>query len=812
MVSFGVSRFRNQENRAVERKDFTGTNGGKRLLKGYLAQVSEFIADYCGGNKPGGRRRSSKYAKLILTVEPDKVALFSLSEIVRAVYEDVAVVEVSHRIGMMVEDELKFTKFELEKPDLFSALQRDLDSRNSESYRHRHRVLTHSMRSNEVEWRAWDNETMVGVGSLLLSLTLDATDLVYKETIREGRKQRVVLRATQEVKDWIESSDEALAVMMPDRMPCLMKPEDWVSQYNGGYHLPRLRANTPLVKTRRGFSRKPHEELLAQADMAPVMSAVNSVQRTPWRVNRRVLEAIQAVWLSNTGVGMPPSQPYEVPPCPFTKGDLLSDADKDRLDDWKTEARETYALEKHRQSLVLGVSRTMRIGEMLKEHKEFYYVYQLDFRARLYAATAGVSPQGSDPAKGCLEFARAKPIGERGIYWLKVHGANKFGEDKCSYDERVAWIDARRDQWLAAAADPVGNRDAWKSADKPFQFLAFCFEYAGAMEYGPTFRSRLPIALDGSCNGLQHFSAMLRDPVGGRAVNLLPADAPSDIYQDVADVATRKLRAIATGPAADEKEAGRRVAAANWLSLFKRLGYDGMPRKASKKPVMTLPYGSTQQACTASLFSWYLEQQTDHFPEGTNFKHCIFMSSILWESIGEVVVAARTAMDWIQKVSGTVAKEGMPLMYTSPLGFPVYQGSRKNDVVRVDSRIGGARMRLNVRVEIDEIDSRKQRQGSSPNLVHDTDATHLMMCVNAGVAEGIEDFAMIHDDFGTHACHIDDWQRIIREQFVKLHTDHDVLHDFKTALEATTGLELDDTPERGTLDLRKVLSSKYFFG
>src|SRR6059036_1026907 len=53
-------------------------------------------------------------------------------------------------------------------------------------------------------------------------------------------------------------------------------------------------------------------------------------------------------------------------------------------------------------------------------------------------------------------------------------------------------------------------------------------------EEGPNFRSHLPVSMDGTCNGYQHLSAMGRDPIGGRATNLVPADEPEDIYQEVA--------------------------------------------------------------------------------------------------------------------------------------------------------------------------------------------------------------------------------------------------------------------------------------
>jgi len=49
---------------------------------------------------------------------------------------------------------------------------------------------------------------------------------------------------------------------------------------------------------------------------------------------------------------------------------------------------------------------------------------------------------------------------------------------------------------------------------------------------------------DGSCSGIQHYSAILRDPVGSAAVNLAPDTKPHDIYKDVAEVAKIKLESL----------------------------------------------------------------------------------------------------------------------------------------------------------------------------------------------------------------------------------------------------------------------------
>ena len=60
---------------------------------------------------------------------------------------------------------------------------------------------------------------------------------------------------------------------------------------------------------------------------------------------------------------------------------------------------------------------------------------------------------------------------------------------------------------------------------------------------------------------------MLRDPIGGAATNLVPAEVPADLYQEVADVVVTKLRAILSiTPTNEEGEAEVRLAH-EWLTF-----------------------------------------------------------------------------------------------------------------------------------------------------------------------------------------------------------------------------------------------------
>lgn len=47
------------------------------------------------------------------------------------------------------------------------------------------------------------------------------------------------------------------------------------------------------------------------------------------------------------------------------------------------------------------------------------------------------------------------------------------------------------------------------------------------------FVSHQPVHQDGSCNGLQHYAALGHDSYGAKQVNLMPADRPQDVYEEV---------------------------------------------------------------------------------------------------------------------------------------------------------------------------------------------------------------------------------------------------------------------------------------
>lgn len=88
-------------------------------------------------------------------------------------------------------------------------------------------------------------------------------------------------------------------------------------------------------------------------------------------------------------------------------------------------------------------------------------------------------------------------------------------------------------------------------AEDPFQFLAAAIELKQALAHPDPrqYLSSVPVHMDGSCNGLQHYAALARDLHGGTAVNLVPADRPQDVYTGIADTLRKRVESDSLGSA-----------------------------------------------------------------------------------------------------------------------------------------------------------------------------------------------------------------------------------------------------------------------
>ena len=107
----------------------------------------------------------------------------------------------------------------------------------------------------------------------------------------------------------------------------------------------------------------------------------------------------------------------------------------------------------------------------------------------------------------------------------------------------------------------------------------------------------------------------------------------------------------------------------------------------------------------------------------------------------------------------------------TPLGFPFRQAYNKTETRQVELSLqGGAKMKLDVRVELEDVDYGKQNRAFAPNIIHSMDASHKSLVANRLYKKyGITDFSMIHDSFGAHYGNMDLLLKETRLAFLEMY-------------------------------------------
>ncbi|WP_295842620.1 DNA-directed RNA polymerase [uncultured Xanthomonas sp.] len=787
-TSLGIARYEKIRDQRSESETGPGRKLVMESIGATAAAIQAFVAEADTG-KPGKRHAALKFVRFL---DPHALAYLTALSCVNALVQDKAkAVAVAISLGEEVANEINFRLLKEKHPGLHRVVQEQL--KKSTSPRHSTAVMRHVAAEAELENRlVLSKKDALLVGMKLIELFIEATGLVELVQHREGaQKTPLLIRGNQKILDWLTKAHESAALFQPVLMPMVVPPRPWTGPRDGGY-LTDIGGRADFVRTRnRAYKRE-----LALVDMPLVYQAVNAIQQTPWKINQPVLEVMRELWNAGGNIaGLPDRELLELPGRPAmldTDPDYYKEHHADEFKAWKRERAQVYEENARSVSNRLSTAQKISLAEKFAEFPAIYFPHNLDFRGRAYPLPPILNPQGDDVAKGLLHFAEGVPLGDDGAFWLAVHVANCFGVDKVSFEERVAWVREHEEQILDSALDPLDGQRFWVDADSPFCALAACIEWLGYSVNGKDHVSHIAVALDGSCNGLQNFSAMLRDSVGGAATNLVPQVKPADIYTRVRDVAQVKLAARA--------EAGDPIA----------IKLDGqLTRDIVKQPVMTLPYGVTKSGMRSQVLG-----KMKKLGLGDDWETAEYLAALLWECIGEVVIAARAAMDWLREASKVASSADLPVSWTTPAGFPVLQEYREEEGVRIRPHVGGREVNLVVTIGGTKLDRRRQTLGISPNFVHSCDASHMMLTTCLAADNGITSFAMIHDSYGTHAGRAAVLAAALRQAFVDQYSG-DVLADFRQQLAdqlpPEAAEQLPALPPHGDLDLNLVLESAYFF-
>ncbi|KAF9355018.1 DNA-directed RNA polymerase [Mortierella sp. AD094] len=747
------------------------------------------------------------YGPFLKLLSPDKMAMITILEMLRlnnsgGIVEGMKSARALIGIGKAVESEYnaeqmtkksnkalfdhKFNVHQLYgSGKLFNMAIRKAETKRSEAM-------------HPTDWTpVWPESTRAKLGSVLTTLLMDCAKVqipsfdpetnqkiveeipAFYHAYQYNKGQRVgVIKVHNHISE-ILSKEPIGNLIHPSLLPMLVHPRPWLSYNDGGY----LSAQSTIMRIRHcpqqyDYLRKAHEEGL----LFRVYNGLDVLGKTRWAVNKKVLTSVLEAWNSGKEFGKIPAAAGQVEELPKPDDYETNSKAKAR---WLAENRKLKLDAKNHHSLRCDVNYKVEIARAFAD-EPMYFPHNLDFRGRAYPIPPLFNHLGNDLCRGLLMFDEAKPLGPKGFTWLKIHLANLAGFDKHSLSARAQYTMDHLDDIFDSADNPMDGRRWWLKAEDPWQCLATCIEVSEAIRSGDpeSYMSRIPVHQDGTCNGLQHYAALGGDIAGAQQVNLLPSDAPQDVYSGVAQSVERILKQ----QAADGVESAQ-------ILLGK------VTRKIVKQTVMTNVYGVTFIGARAQIENRLKE--TEGIPEDQVRTLSTYLTQQVFASIGEMFTGARAIQDWLAESARRIAKsvprsvvnpeteeiietqskgrkkkttrqaiadlQMSSVIWTTPLNLPIVQPYRKMEHKQVRTNLQS--LTIKDPTQASPVNVQKQRTAFPPNFIHSLDATHMLMsaagCVEAGLT-----FASVHDSYWTHACDVEVMNEVLRNQFISLHSNN----------------------------------------
>ncbi len=702
------------------------------------------------------------------------------------------------------------------------------------------------------------------IGSFLIDVVHTASNIVEVGSKKTGddpdaeKWESNILVLTEEATEKLEKDNAYLDGLSSLFSPMTAPPVDWPSVMSP-YLDPRTSFLVPMVKKLWSPEHKTAiENAINDGSMDECIDALNFIQSVPYEVNEYVVKAVRwAAGYPEEGEGersdmrtkagkLPNLKKVDVPSKPKNWDELNSK----QKQQWYKDEQKAKRLNSEIDGLLRVMSNTLEDCADLRGH-QFWMPHQFDKRGRIYH-TSTFGHHNTDYIRAMFLFANKAEITEANAPFLDLQLANSWGNDvdKESLTKRQDWVDKNWEAIYNCGRDFKAHVEFWRQADEPFQFLAACHEYANAADAadkGEPYYSGLPIALDATQSGIQHFAASLLDEVAGELVNLVPQDTPNDVYiecmkkaQKAIDDDIQRFEAEAPVSASDtDEEKETKLKHQKWLQHAKNLNkLGGLTRKIVKRNVMTWAYSSRQYGLAKQLRSDWLSDFTEQVDRGELDEHPFgaddgyaaswYIAGKNEEAIGKTVPSAETGMEFFQKCAALLAEENKHVKFVTPLGFPMFQYYReeadqphRQRMYLTDKATGQRKKNAkNCTVQfLDEVNKTQSVNAVAPNIIHSMDATHLMMTAIMCQEMGVTDLMVVHDSFATNLGDIATLTWAVRRAFVDLYKDYNLYEDFKKQCAARLSdpdriARLPDVPEirnTGKLDLEGVMESDYCF-
>jgi DNA-directed RNA polymerase len=638
-----------------------------------------------------------------------------------------------------------------------------------------------------------------------------------------------------------------------------------------------FRGGRPIIKGWDDENSKEFNRLLNR----PFVNAANKLERQAWKVNKKLYDVINSKLLDI----LP-----NIPDMPEEGSKLdLKNAYRamKKKDNKKTRDRynKTAALWNRKLNVLRSMSKTneiritLRKAEAMLNLEVFYQSIEFDYRGRIYYREPFLNYQGSDMARGLMMFAEGAQLNEDGVAALKVHTANSFNQnynineipswvewnykeylekegldnisvDKMSLNDRVMWCEENADMILMTATDNTIH-----DCEKPFVFLACCFEWA-AFEADPEHKVCIPTPIDGTCNGYQHSAAIAKDGETGLYVGLEDTTIPVDLYIQVAKelLSSEKqffedrgmnLSQIRKGIAKRATmtraySAGEETIADSMFSDLYQFGYDikfnismldceHLAKKIIEAIAKVCPGGQKTMKYLQNLAAYELGMFTVYDKNGDvvslnqrrkDYEKAKKMRAQLREEPDNLELLKQLneiSNDMTRRTSVLERGNGSNyISWSAPSGFPIRYESFLTRSEKCLSTLRGVeggqksqpgRIRHVAQVSTEHADKRAFAAGISPNYIHSQDAAHMAIVIS----KWNKAFGAVHDSFSTHPNDIKELSQITRDVFREMYEKDNVFEQIKENILSKSEQCDVVVPDNGDLEIELVSDSTYFF-
>ncbi|EAN34213.1 DNA-dependent RNA polymerase family protein [Theileria parva strain Muguga] len=611
--------------------------------------------------------------------------------------------------------------------------------------------------------------------------------------LRQGVKTFGVLEMREscmlQLRDFVAKSLVSLAAL-----PMVCRPKKWINATTGG-----------SILLKHNFIRGSKLNEVKVYNLENVFDIVNKFSQVPWIINSQMLKLIKHICNSQTDMPI--------------KQHLPVNTNINLMENINTTISNITSLSSNELSELSLFLRRIKIADAFANERRLYMPLNIDFRGRMYPLSPYLNHMNDDLCRSLLLFSEKRKLGNRGLFWLKVHSSNMYGNDKISFEDRVKWVDEHISIITELVKSPFKdfNQNFWVKADKPFQFFASCVELVRAIESNnpEDYMTHLPIQQDGTCNGLQHYAALGLDEKGAKYVNLVDCEHPQDLYTHILQLIIQKVYNDLNYTSGSGVSNNSLVTTGNGkLSNVESnkkyseicVNNNILCRKVIKQTVMTICYGVTRIGAIDQVESKLKDIKKISYLSPSELRGlAAYLANKILSSISTIFSEAMSIKNWLDEISCVHNKFNIPVTWISPIGLPCEQPYCKSvtKVVRTPLQA------INVSKYVSSVDKRRQKLAFPPNFIHSLDASHLMMTATE-VFKHTQSFASVHDSYWIHPDKVDMMHTYIRNEFFNMHTKP-ILDDLHKSVLNKLQINFRPPPKKGNFNLEHVLDSKYFF-